>query len=72
MIKTAGVALAVGGIILDAYTLLSAGYELHKDKKCKVSQDILKHIKDLEKLQDGLKELNQQLAATNVKPITDY
>ena len=72
LIKTAGVALAVGGIILDAYTLLSAGYELHKDKKCKVSQDILKHIKDLEKLQDGLKELNQQLAATNVKPITDY
>ena len=72
LIKTVGAALVIGGIIVDAYTLLSAGYELHKDKKCKVSQDILKHIKDLEKLQDGLKELNQQLAATNVKPITDY
>ena len=37
MIKIAGVALAVGGIILDAYSLCSAGKELYKDKKCKMS-----------------------------------
>ena len=72
LIKTAGVVLAVGGILIDAYSLLSASHKLYKDKKCKVSQDISKHIEDLEKLKNGLKELNQQLAATNVKPITDY
>ena len=70
MIKTAGAALAVGGIILDAYTLYSAGKELYKDKKCKVSQKISKHIEQLEDLGCGLEELNQQLAA-NVKSITD-
>ena len=70
MIRTAGVALAVGGIILDAYSLFSAGKELYKDKKCKVSQNISKHIKQLEDLGHGLEELNQQLAA-NIKPVTD-
>ena len=70
LIKTAGVAFAIGGIVLDAYSLISAGRELHKNKKCKVSQDISKHIQDLEKIRDGLKVLNQQLAA-NVKPINN-
>ena len=70
MIKTAGGVLAVGGIVLDAYSLISAGKEVYKGKKCKVSQNILKHIEELEDLRCGLKELNQQLAA-NVKSITD-
>ena len=63
MLKTAGALMAVGGIILDAYTLYSAGKELYKDKKCQVSQDISKHIQELEELGHGLKELNEQLAA---------
>ena len=71
LIKTAGVAFAIGGIVLDAYSLISAGRELHTDKKCKVSQEIAKHIKDLQEISHGLERLNQQLAA-NVKPITDY
>ena len=54
MIKTAGAALAVGGIILDAHSLFSAGKELYKDKKCKVSQNISKHIEQLEDLGHGL------------------
>ena len=70
MIKTAGAALAVGGIILDVYTLYSAGKELYKDNKCKVSQKISKHIEQLEDVGRGLEELNQQLAA-HVKSITD-
>ena len=70
IIKTAGVALAVGGIILDAYSLFSAGKELYKDKKCKVSQNISKRIEQLEDLGCGLEKLNQQLAA-NVKSIAD-
>ena len=68
VIKTAGGVLAVGGIILDAYSLYSAGKELYKDKKCKVSQDISKHIEKLEDLGRGLEKLNHELAA-NVKAI---
>ena len=70
LIKTAGGVLAVGGIILDAYTLYSAGKELYEDKKCEVSQKISKHIKQLKDLGCGLGELNQQLAA-NIKSVTD-
>ena len=70
LVKIAGVAFAIGGIVLDVYPLISAGRELHKNKKCKVSQDISKHIQDLEKIRDGLKVLNEQLAA-NVKPINN-
>ena len=70
MFKTVGGVLAVGGIVLDAYSLISAGRELYKGKKCKVSQNISKHIEELEDLRCRLKELNQQLAA-NVKSITD-
>ena len=70
MIKTAGAALAIGGILLDSYTLISAGIELHKNKKCQVSQKISKHIEELEELGRGLEKLNQQLAA-NVKPINN-
>ena len=68
VIKTAGGVVAVGGIILDAYSVYSAGKELYKDKKCKVSQDISKHIEKLENLGHGLEKLNQQLAS-NVKAI---
>lgn len=72
VLKTAGALIAVGGIILDAYTLYSAGKELYKDKKCKVSQDISKHIEELEELGCGLKTLNEQLAASiNCNSVTD-
>ena len=68
LIKTAGGVLAVGGIILDAYTLISAGRELYKDKKCKVSQNISNHIEELEDLGCRLEKLNQDLAG-NVNAI---
>ena len=64
LIKTAGGVLAVGGIILDAYTLISAGRELYKDKKCKVSQNISKHIEELEGLGRQLEKLNQDLTGS--------
>ena len=70
MIKTAGGVIAIGGILLDAYSLYSAGKELYKDEKCKVSQKISKHIEQLEGLGRGLEKLNQELAA-NIKSITD-
>ena len=53
--------VAAGGIILDSYSLYSAG----KDNKCKVSQDISKHIEELEVPSSGLKKLNQGLSACN-------
>ena len=70
MFKTVGGVLAVGGIFLDAYSLFSAEKELYKGKRCKVSQNISKHIEELEDLGCRLEKLNQQLAA-NVKSITD-
>ena len=68
MIKTTGGAIAIGGIILDAYSLISTGKDLYKDKKCEVSQDISKHIEKLENLGYGLEKLNRELSA-NVKSI---
>ena len=69
VLKTAGAILAIGGIVLDAYSIYSAGKELYKDKKCKISQDISKHIEELEELGLGLKKLNEQLAE-NMNSIT--
>ena len=63
MIKTAGGVLAIGGIILDAYSLISTGKDLYKDKKCKVSQEISKHIEKLENLGCRLENLNRELSA---------
>lgn len=62
VLKTAGVVLTVGGMALDAYSIVSASYELYKKKECKVSQNISQHIKELTELQAGLKRLNQELA----------
>ena len=69
ILKTAGGLLTAGGVVLDVITMYSAGKELHKKNKCKVSKNISKHIKELEELGDRLKELNRQLA-TNVNSVT--
>ena len=66
LLKTASGAFAVGGIIMDVWSLCSAGTELYKNTKCKVSQKISKRIEELENLDQGLKKLNQELA-TNMK-----
>ena len=63
MIKTAGGVLAIGGIILDAYSLISTGKDLYKGKKCEVSQEISKHIENLENLSYKLENLNRELSA---------
>ena len=70
IIKAGGILFTIGGIVYDAYSLISAGRELHSGKKCKVSQEISKHIEELEELRNKLRILKQQLAE-NVKPITD-
>ena len=70
MIKTAGGVITIGGIIFDAYSLISAGKNLYKDNKCKVSRDISKHIEKLEDLGNGLEKLNLQLSA-NVKSVAN-
>ena len=64
VLKTAGALIAVGGIILDSYSLYSAGKELYKNEKCKVSQDISKHIQELQELGCSLKKLNEDLTAS--------
>ena len=72
VLKTAGALIAVGGIILDSYSLYSAGKELYKDKKCKVSQDISKHMQELQELGCRLKKLNEELAESiNCNSVTD-
>ena len=42
ILKTAGGAIAIAGILLDVYCLYSTGKELHEGNKCKVSQKIFR------------------------------
>ena len=68
--KTVGVITTAAGILYDAFVLGLTIRKLYKGTKCNLSQDISKHIKDLEKLGHGLKQLNQQITA-NINSVTN-
>ena len=60
-LQAAGGIAAGIGILLDAITVYSAGKELYKDTKCKVSRNISSHIEKLEDLNHRLVDLEKQL-----------
>ena len=61
VLKSVGAFTAIFGIIIDAYSLVSTGYDMYKDKKCKVSRSISSHIQNLCALRCNLEVLNEHL-----------
>ena len=64
--KTAGVVLTLGGMVFDAYSVLSTSWELYKGKECKVSRNLSERIAELEELETGLRKLDKELTTKSI------
>lgn len=70
LMKLGAGALTMIGIAVDAYTVCTTAYNLYKNKKTEVSENISKHIENLKRMQQRLYVLNEQIELIDSKITT--
>ena len=70
LMKLGAGALTLIGIAVDIYTVCTTAYNLYKNKKTEVSENISKHIENLKTMQQQLYVLNEQIELIDSKITT--